>query len=147
MCIGSRATNARTVLQNWQDKTPKASPKKLSIMEHFPGLPQDSKPLRSALETERRCFSKVILESNVTPNITRPTDSFSTVPPIDYDSDWGCIVHDLDTIIVLVLLAFNFIPQRPHQSLTFTRSRLRDSATATLRPGDGSTAIIVESSV
>ena len=48
------------------------------------------------------------------------------------------------TIIVLVLLAFNFIPQRTHHSLTFTRSRLRDSATATLRPGDGTTTIKVE---
>ena len=35
-----------------------------------------------ALETERRCFSKVILESNVTPNITRSLDSFSIVLPI-----------------------------------------------------------------
>ena len=31
----------------------------------------------SALETERRCFSKVNLESNVTPNISRSSDSFS----------------------------------------------------------------------
>ena len=53
------------------------------------------------------------------------------------------IVHDMETIIVLVLLAFNFIPQRSHHSL---RSWLRDSATATLRPGDGTTAIKVESS-
>ena len=36
----------------------------------------------AALETERRCFSKVILESNITPNITRSSDSFSTVPSI-----------------------------------------------------------------
>ena len=50
-------------------------------------------------------------------------------------SDWGCIVQDLETIIVLVLLAFNFIPQRSHYSLTLPRSRIRDSATATLTPG------------
>ena len=31
--------------------------------------------------------------------------------------DWGCIVRDLETIIVLVLLAFSFIPQRSHHSL------------------------------
>ena len=61
--------------------------------------------------------------------------------------DWGCIVRDLETIIVLVLLAFNFIPQRSHHSLTLLRSRIRDSATATLTPGDGTTAIKVESSV
>ena len=54
------------------------------------------------------------------------------------------IVRDLETIMVLVLLALNFIPQRSHHSLTFTRSRLRDSATATLTPGDSTTAIKVE---
>ena len=58
-----------------------------------------------ALETERRCFSKVILESDVTLNITRSSDSFSTVPPIVNGGDWGCIVRDFETIIVLVLLA------------------------------------------
>ena len=54
----------------------------------------------AALETERRCFSKIILESNVTHNITRPSDSFSTVPPIVNGGDWRCIVRDLKTIIV-----------------------------------------------
>ena len=63
----------------------------------------------AAMETAQRCFSKVILESNVTHNITRSSDSFSTVPPIVNRRDWGCIVRDLETIIVLVLLAFNFI--------------------------------------
>ena len=59
------------------------------------------------METERRCFSKVILESNVTHNITRSSDSFSAVPPIVNRVDWGCIVRDLEMIIVLVLVAFN----------------------------------------
>ena len=64
------------------------------------------------------------MESNVTPNITRSSDSFSTVPPIVNGGDWGCIVRDLETIIVLVLLAFNFIPQKSHHSLTLPRSRI-----------------------
>ena len=38
-----RAADCRTVLQNWQDKTPKASHKKRSIVEYSPGLPQDTK--------------------------------------------------------------------------------------------------------
>ena len=38
-------------------------------------------------------------------------DSFSTVPPMVNGGDWGCIVHELETIIVLVLLAFNIIPK------------------------------------
>ena len=44
---------------------------------------------------------------------------------------WGCIVRDLMTIIALVLLAFNFIPQSSHHSLTL-RSRFRDSKTYSL---------------
>ena len=99
----------------------------------------------AVLETERRCFSKVILESNVARNISRSLDSFSTVPPIVNAGDWGCIVRDLETIIILVLLAFNFSPQRSNYSLTLTRSRLSDSATLTLTPEDCTTAIKVES--
>ena len=52
-------------------------------------------------------------------------------------------MRDLETIIVLILLSFNFTPQRSHYSLTLTTSRLRDSATVTLTPGDGTTAIQV----
>ena len=48
----------------------------------------------------------------------------------------GCIVRDQETIIVFVLLAFKFIPQMSHHSLTLPRSRLRDSATVTPTPGD-----------
>ena len=73
----------------------------------------------AALETGRRCFSNIILESNVTSNITRSSDSFSTVPPIVNGGDWGCIVRDLETIIEVVLLAFNFIPVRSHHSNKF----------------------------
>ena len=80
------------------------------------------------------------------PNITRSSDSFRTVPPIVNADDRRCIVRDLETIIVLVLLGFNFISQRSHHTLTFTMSRLRDSATVTLPPGDGTTAIKLESS-
>ena len=47
---------------------------------------------------------KVILESNVDPIIS---GSFSAVLPIVNGGDWGCIVCDLETIIVLVLLTLN----------------------------------------
>ena len=146
MCTSSRAPNGGRVLQNWQDKAPKPSPKKQSIMEYLPGLPQDTKPLRCCSGNRAKMLLESPLGSNVTPKITRSSDSFSTVPPIVNEGYWGCIVRDLETIIVLVLLAFNFILQRSHHSLTFTRSRLRDSATATLSPGEGTTAIRVESS-
>ena len=66
--------------------------------------------LREApLETERRCYLKVILESNVTRKITRLSDSFSTVPTIVNEGDCVCISHNLETLIVLVLLTFNII--------------------------------------
>ena len=73
-------------------------------------------------------------------------DSFSTVPSMVNGGDWGYIVRDLETVIVLVLPAFNFIPQRSHHAFTLTRSWFRDSATVTWVPGDGTTAIKVESS-
>ena len=38
-------------------------------------------------------------------------DSFSTVRPIVHEGDWGYIVRDLETIIVSILLSFNFIPK------------------------------------
>ena len=129
-----------------KDKTPKASPKKQSIMEYLPGLPQDTKPLRSCSGNGAKMLLKSQFGIKCHSNITRSSDSFSTVTPIVNAGDWGCIVRDLETIIVLVLLAFYFISQRSHHSPTFTRSRLRDSATATLWPGDGTTAIKLESS-
>ena len=70
------------------------------------------------METELRCFSKVILDVSQTfskviaPNILRASDFFSTVLPMVNGSDWGCIVRVMETIILLVLVVFNFIQQR-----------------------------------
>ena len=89
----------------------------------------------ASLEIKRRCFSKVILESHVTPNISRSSES-CTVLPVVNGGYWGCILCGLETIIVLVLLTFNFILQKSHRSLTLPRPRLRNSATATLTPGN-----------
>ena len=47
MSIVSRAPHCRTTLQNGQNQTPKESLKKQPILEYLPGLPQDTKPLRS----------------------------------------------------------------------------------------------------
>ena len=136
MCIISQAPHSTTVLQNRQDKTPKTSPKRQSIMEYLPGL-QDTKPLRSCSGTRARMILKSHLlikcHSQYYLQLTRSTDSFSTVPPIVNAGDWGCIVHDLETIIVLH--ALNFIPQRSHHSLRYTRSWLRDCY-YTLMTGD-----------
>ena len=78
--IDSRAPHWRTVLQNGQDITQKASSKKRNIMEYSPEILQDAKSLRKVMLG--RCFSKVILESNVTPNISMWSNSVSRVPPI-----------------------------------------------------------------
>ena len=59
--------------------------------------------------------------------------------------DWDSIVHDIETIIVLILIAFNLIPQMLYLSPTLPRSRFRDSAAVTLTPDDGTTDIKVES--
>ena len=65
-------------------------------------------------------------------------------------------MRDLETIIVLVLLALNFIPQRSHHSLTLPWSRIRDSAgdgtrlpspDVTLTSGNGTAAIKVVISI
>ena len=73
----------------------------------------------AALETERRCSqTKVISESNVTPNTSRSSDFFGTVPPIINGRDWGHNMRDRETIIVLALLSFNFSPNSSHHSLT-----------------------------
>ena len=130
MCTGSQAPHCRTVLQNGL-----ARQKHLLRSNPLWNTCQDFLKIPSlwdaALDTERRCFSKVILKSNATQNITRSLDPFSTVLTIVNAVDLGCIVRDLETIIVLVLLTFNFIPQRSQHSLTLTRSCLRDSTKGT----------------
>ena len=95
-------------------------------MKHSPGLPQDTKSLRSFSGN----WAKMLFKSH--PGIKchsqyiKVIRLLSIVPPIVNGGDWGCIVRDLETIIVLVLLALNFIPQRLHHSLTLPRSRFRD---------------------
>ena len=79
-------------------------------MKYSAGLSQDTKPLRSCSGDRAKMLLKVILESNVNPNISRSIDFYSAVPPIVNEGDWGCIVRDLETIILVVLLQFNFIP-------------------------------------
>ena len=112
MCIGSRTPHCRTVFQNRQDKTPKASPDDQSIMGYSPGLPQDTKSLRSCSGDRAKMLLKGQLRIKCHSNISRSSDSFSTVPSMVNGGEWGCIVHDLETIIVLVLLTFNFIPPK-----------------------------------
>ena len=73
---------AEQKLRNWQDRAPKAFPKKQYIMEYSSRLPQDTKSLRSCSGTRAKLLRKSHLGIKCTPNITRSSDSFSTVPPI-----------------------------------------------------------------
>ena len=66
------------------------------------------------------------------------------MPPIVDVGDWRCTVRDLE--IIIVLLVFNFIPQRSRHSLTLPMSLFKDSATVTQTPGDGITNNKLESS-
>ena len=113
----------QTVLQNWKDKGTERicqgsySACKKCLLEHLSSRCQTIdqlfwKPSEDASQW------KVIWESNVTPNLSRSLDSFSTVPKIVNGSDCGCTVPDIETKIVLVLLTFNFIPHRSSYSLT-----------------------------
>ena len=121
----------------------KASPNTRSIMEHMPGLHQDTKSLRSC----SRNWAKTLLKGHL--GIKCHSQYNEVIRLLQYSStngvNWGCIVRDLETIIVLVLLTFNFIPQRSHHSQTLPRSQIRDSASVTLTPGEGTTDTKVES--
>ena len=92
---------------------------------------------KPALKKERRCFSKVIFESNVTPNMSRSSDSFSTVPIIvnwmwlEMNCAWPGVYHSL------CLTRIQFHLQRSHHSPTLPGSRFRDSAAVTLTHRDG----------
>ena len=144
-CIGNRAPSCRTVLQNGQDKTPKASPKKRSIMEHSPGLPEDTKSSISCSGNQAKLHLKCHLGIKCHSQNNKVIRLLQYGPPIVNGGDWGCIVRDLETIIVLVLIVFNFIRYRAQHLLTLPWLWLRYSANVTLRPWNGATAIKVES--
>ena len=130
MCISSRASHCRTVLQNGHDKIHQAYHKEAiyhgilarnsSTYQAFEKLLW--KPSEDA--SQKSSWNQMSLP--IYQSIYQGHQEYITVPPIVNLVDWGCIVHDLETIIVLILLAFNFIPQRSHHSLTLPKSRFRD---------------------
>ena len=115
-------------------------------MVHSPGISQDTKALGSCAGNR----AKMLLKGHL--GLKCHSQHNKVIRLLQYssaNSQWGwlgCNVRDVETIVVLVLLAFNFIPRRSHHSLTLSRSRIRDSATVTLSPADGTTAIKGESS-
>ena len=156
VCIGSLAPQCRTVLQSRQDKTLIPSQKKRSIMEYPPGLPQDTKSLRSCSGNRAKMLlrgwnkmSLPIYQGRETPSaqfhqylIRLPGDALCMTGAL-----W-CIAY-WPRPFAMMHCAWprnQFFPQRSHHSPTQPRSQIMESATVTLPPGDGTTAIKVESS-
>ena len=71
-------------------------------MEYPPGLPQDTKSLRSCSGDRAKMLLKGQLRIKCHSQYIQTSDSFSTVPSMVNEDDWGCFVHDLETIIVFV---------------------------------------------
>ena len=80
----------------------------------------------AALETEQRCFSKVIFELNVTPKIARSSHSFSTVPPIVNGGWLGTHCARPRDYHSLGLIHIQFHPSKVTQLTNPARSRIRD---------------------
>ena len=105
--------------KNCESNTPKASPKKRSIIEYSARLPQDTKSLTGCSETEWRCFSNVIFETNVTSNVSRSSDSFSPVSPIVINlmgmtGDALCVTWWLSSVFYLHSIKFPQFQQTSH---------------------------------
>ena len=104
-------------------------------MEYSPRLPQDIKSLRSCPENQMKMLLKISSWNQMSlHNISRSSDFFSTVLPIFNGGNMGCIVHDLETIIVLVLHSIS-----SHKGHTSHYPCY--SATVTILPGDDTAAI------
>ena len=122
-----------TALQNSIPKWAGQNPERISLEEIYHGMlartSSNTTPLRSCIENQ----AKMLLKGHF--GIKCHSQYIRCI--IVNGVYWGCIVRDLETIIVLVLLTFNFIPQRSHHSLILPRSLYRDSATVTitLTPG------------
>ena len=95
--------------------------KERSIIKHLPRHSHDTKPLSSSSGNSEDIKSHIHYDND------KSLDSFRIVPSRVNVVDWGWIVGDLETITDLVLLAFNFIPQR--HVLTLLRSRFMYSST------------------
>ena len=61
MCASAPEHYTGTVLQNGQDNTKKASHKKQSIIEHSPGVPKDTKSLKSCFGNPAKMLLKSLL--------------------------------------------------------------------------------------
>ena len=92
------------------------------------------------------CFSKVNLESRMTPEIINSETISTTEPSMTKSGNKGSTVREWEISIPLVLLGFNNIPHLLHQSLITAKSSFNDVATDDLSRGCGILQSKVESS-
>ena len=100
----------------WKKRKPDLRINDRSCMKYW----QYTKHLSCSSGIKKKMLPKVILASKVALNITRSSDSFRTVPARVNGVDWGWIVLDLETIIVLSLFAILF--PTAHNLLRIIRS-------------------------
>ena len=115
-CESAEHHTAEQYYQDRQNKAPELSQMERPIMKYLPGLSHDTKPLSCCTGNRAKVLLKGHLNIKRHPNMTRSADSFSTVPPRVNGVDWRWTVRDLETIIVLVLLAFSFISSQQRSS-------------------------------
>ena len=109
---GSRAPHCRTVLTpKWAEQNPDSITHEQSIMKYSPRLPEDIKPLRSCSWKQSEDAS----QKSSAKQMSFPIYQGHRLPhhssPIINGGHLGCSARDLETVIVLVLLAFKFIPK------------------------------------
>ena len=85
-------------------------------MKYSQVLPYVTKPLGNCSGNQTKIHLKSHLGIKCHFQNIKVIRPLRTVPQIFNGGDWGCNVRDLETIILLVLLAFNFFPQKSHQS-------------------------------
>ena len=121
-------------------KKKKKNQREKSIIKYKPFFLMIPSLWAAALGTEQRGLSKVITSSKVTPNMTRSSDFFRTVPSGVNKCDLRFVCpgdyHNIN---------LSLIPQWLHHSPTQLNWWFRDSTTATFWPLDDKTTNTVES--
>ena len=89
--------------------------------------PEDTKSLRSSSGSRAKMLLKGHLGIKCESQYHKVVWFLQYSSPLVNGGDWGGIMRNRKTIVVLVLLVFNFIPDMSHHSLTLPRSRIKDS--------------------
>ena len=140
----SRCPNRRTVLQDWQNKTPKTSSDQVHISKYTPSPAHYTKFLSS----KSCCSSQMRLKSELAININTKDSKHLHIGQLSRSRGGkrGRTVSECETTVALVFQASISIPHLIHPSLILVRSRFSDSPMFTLSAGDGTVANRIESS-